>query len=85
VVVTKSTVPVGTGDEIERIIARPDAESPWGPTGVPARGAAIDDFKRRIRWWWDRRRRAQQVMRELYHRCGLNETPSCSRAGAPAS
>ena len=41
VVVTKSTVPVGTGDEVERIIreARPDAEvAVVSNPGVPARG-----------------------------------------------
>ncbi len=49
VVVTKSTVPVGTGDEVERIIreARPDAD--FAVVSNPEflrEGAAIDDFKR---------------------------------------
>ena len=49
VVVTKSTVPVGTGDEVERIIreTRPDAE--FAVVSNPEflrEGAAIDDFKR---------------------------------------
>ena len=49
VVVTKSTVPVGTGDEVERIIreARPDAE--FAVVSNPEflrEGAAIEDFKR---------------------------------------
>ena len=48
-VVTKSTVPVGTGDEIETIIkrARPDAE--FAVVSNPEflrEGAAIEDFKR---------------------------------------
>ena len=47
-VVTKSTVPVGTGDEVERIIreVRPDAE--FAVVSNPEflrEGAAIDDFK----------------------------------------
>ena len=49
VVVTKSTVPVGTGDEVERIIreARPDAEVAVVSNPEFLReGAAIDDFKR---------------------------------------
>ena len=49
VVVTKSTVPVGTGDEVERIIAkaRPDAEFAVASNPEFLReGAAIDDFKR---------------------------------------
>ncbi len=49
VVVTKSTVPVGTGDEVERIIreARPDAEFVVVSNPEFLReGAAIDDFKR---------------------------------------
>ena len=49
VVVTKSTVPVGTGDEIERIIRerRPDAD--FAVVSNPEflrEGAAIGDFKR---------------------------------------
>ena len=49
VVVTKSTVPVGTGDEVERIIreARPDAD--FAVVSNPEflrEGAAITDFKR---------------------------------------
>jgi len=49
VVVTKSTVPVGTGDEVERIIreARPDLEFSVASNPEFLReGAAIDDFKR---------------------------------------
>ncbi|MDO8900038.1 MAG: UDP-glucose 6-dehydrogenase, partial [Phenylobacterium sp.] len=49
VVVTKSTVPVGTGDEIEKIIKakRPDAQ--FAVVSNPEflrEGAAIEDFKR---------------------------------------
>ncbi len=49
VIVTKSTVPVGTGDEVERIIreARPDVE--FAVVSNPEflrEGAAISDFKR---------------------------------------
>src|ERR1700732_2289533 len=48
VVVTKSTVPVGTGDEVERIIreARPDADAAVVSNPEFLReGAAIQDFK----------------------------------------
>src|SRR5215831_4193395 len=48
VVVTKSTVPVGTGDEVERIIreARPDADVAVVSNPEFLReGAAIQDFK----------------------------------------
>src|SRR5918996_4567002 len=48
VVVTKSTVPVGTGDEVERIIreARPDAQVAVVSNPEFLReGAAIQDFK----------------------------------------
>src|SRR5208282_4567822 len=49
IIVTKSTVPVGAGDEVERIIAeaRPDAEFAVASNPEFLReGAAIDDFKR---------------------------------------
>ena len=79
VIVTKSTVPVGTGDEIERIVRarRPDAE--FAVVSNPEflrEGAAIEDFKRpdRVVVGTDDVR-AQQVMRELYRPLNLNETP----------
>ncbi len=79
VVVTKSTVPVGTGDEVERIIreARPDAE--FAVVSNPEflrEGAAIDDFKRpdRIVIGVDDAR-AQTVMQEVYRPLYLNRAP----------
>ncbi len=79
VVVTKSTVPVGTGDEIEKIIrkARPDAD--FAVVSNPEflrEGAAINDFKRPDRVVVGTEdERAQAVMRELYRPLNLNETP----------
>ena len=79
VVVTKSTVPVGTGDEIERIIrtTRPDAD--FAVVSNPEflrEGAAINDFKRPNRVVvGSEDDRARQVMRELYRPLFLNETP----------
>jgi len=79
VVVTKSTVPVGTGDEIEAIIrkARPDAQ--FAVVSNPEflrEGAAIEDFKRpdRVVVGTDDER-AKAVMNELYRPLFLNETP----------
>jgi len=79
VVVTKSTVPVGTGDEVERIIreTRPDAD--FAVVSNPEflrEGAAIDDFKRpdRVVVGTDEER-ARNVMHELYRPLFLNETP----------
>src|SRR5208282_4924132 len=49
VVVTKSTVPVGTGDEVERIIRETRPEADFTVVSNPEflrEGAAIDDFKR---------------------------------------
>jgi UDPglucose 6-dehydrogenase len=79
VVVTKSTVPVGTGDEVERIIAklRPDAE--FAVVSNPEflrEGAAIDDFKRPDRivvGTLDPR--AREVMSEVYRPLNLNQPP----------
>lgn len=79
VVVTKSTVPVGTGDEVEKIIRarRPDADFVVVSNPEFLReGAAIDDFKRPDRvvvGTGDER--AKEVMRELYRPLYLNETP----------
>ncbi|MFZ4070795.1 MAG: UDP-glucose dehydrogenase family protein [Caulobacterales bacterium] len=79
VIVTKSTVPVGTGDEIERIIRakRPDAD--FAVVSNPEflrEGAAINDFKRpdRVVVGTDNAR-ARDVMAELYRPLNLNETP----------
>jgi len=79
VVVTKSTVPVGTGDEIEAIIrrVRPDADAAVVSNPEFLReGAAIEDFKRPDRVVVGAEdERARAVMRELYRPLFLNETP----------
>ena len=79
VVVTKSTVPVGTGDEIERIIhaARPDADVAVVSNPEFLReGSAIEDFKRPDRVVVGLNdERARGVMIELYRPLSLNETP----------
>ena len=79
VIVTKSTVPVGTGDEIEAIVRRlrPDAE--FAVVSNPdflREGAAIQDFKRpdRVVVGTDDAN-ARKVMTELYRPLYLNETP----------
>ena len=79
VVVTKSTVPVGTGDEVERIIreARPDAD--FDVVSNPEflrEGSAINDFMRPDRVIiGTESERAQEVMRRLYRVLYLFETP----------
>jgi UDPglucose 6-dehydrogenase len=79
VVVTKSTVPVGTGDEIEAIFkrVRPDADVAVVSNPEFLReGAAIEDFKRpdRVVVGADDER-ARALMREIYRPLYLNETP----------
>ena len=79
VVITKSTVPVGTGDEVERIIAqaRPDADVAVVSNPEFLReGAAIQDFKHpdRIVVGSDDVR-AREVMSELYRPLYLNAAP----------
>ena len=79
VIVTKSTVPVGTGDEVERIIreTRPDAD--FAVVSNPEflrEGAAISDFKRPDRILIGLEdKRAEQVMREIYRPLYLNQAP----------
>lgn len=79
VVVTKSTVPVGTGDEVERIIHETSPELEFAVVSNPEflrEGAAIGDFKRPdrivvgsdVEW-------ARDVMRAVYRPLFLNESP----------
>lgn len=79
VVVTKSTVPVGTGDEVERIIreANPDAEFAVASNPEFLReGAAIDDFKRPDRIVIGvENERAREVLEEIYRPLYLNQAP----------
>lgn len=79
VVVTKSTVPVGTGDEVERIMreTRPDAD--FAVVSNPEflrEGAAIADFKRPDRIVIGTEDdRARKVMEDLYRPLYLNAAP----------
>ncbi|ACB96220.1 UDP-glucose dehydrogenase family protein [Beijerinckia indica] len=79
VVVTKSTVPVGTGDEVERIIkeVRPDADIAVVSNPEFLReGAAIEDFKRPDRIVLGvEDKRAEAVMTEIYRPLYLNQAP----------
>src|SRR5438034_729209 len=79
VVVTKSTVPVGTGDEVDRLIreARSDAECAVVSNPEFLReGAAIQDFKHpdRIVAGTDEAR-ARKVFAEIYRPLYLNKAP----------
>ncbi|MGB1069094.1 MAG: UDP-glucose dehydrogenase family protein, partial [Henriciella sp.] len=79
VVVTKSTVPVGTGDEVEEIIRKKCPNGDFAVVSNPEflrEGAAIKDFKipDRVVVGTDDER-AKDLMRELYRPLFLNETP----------
>ena len=88
VIITKSTVPVGTGDEVLRIIreVRPDLDISVASNPEFLReGAAIEDFKhpdRIVIGCEDQR--AEQVLREIYRPLFLNKSPivTMSRRGA---
>jgi len=79
VIVTKSTVPVGTGDEVEKIIRaeRPDAQ--FDVVSNPEflrEGAAISDFMRPDRVVIGvHGDQAKSLMGQLYRPLFLNETP----------
>jgi len=79
VIVTKSTVPVGTGSEVETIIKRVRPNAEFAVVSNPEflrEGAAIEDFKRPDRVVvGTEEERAQEVMRELYRPLYINETP----------
>jgi UDPglucose 6-dehydrogenase len=78
-IVTKSTVPVGTGDEVERIVreVKPDAQA-WVVSNPEflREGAAIEDFKRpdRIVVGSDSEE-ACEILREVYRPLYLNKAP----------
>jgi UDPglucose 6-dehydrogenase len=79
VVITKSTVPVGTGDEVERIIhdTRPDADVTVVSNPEFLReGAAIQDFKHPDRIVVGTNDdRARQTISDLYRPLYLNQAP----------
>jgi UDPglucose 6-dehydrogenase len=79
VVVTKSTVPVGTGDEVERIIRETNPSADVAVASNPEflrEGAAIRDFKHpdRIVVGTDDER-ARKAMGEVYRPLYLNQAP----------
>jgi UDPglucose 6-dehydrogenase len=88
VVVTKSTVPVGTGDEVERIVRETNPEAEFAVVSNPEflrEGAAIGDFKRPDRIViGSEDARAIEVMRAIYRPLYLNASPIVlmSRRGA---
>lgn len=79
VVVTKSTVPVGTGDEVERIIRQTNPDADFEVVSNPEflrEGAAISDFKRPDRIVVGlSSERAKAVMTEVYRPLYLNHSP----------
>jgi UDPglucose 6-dehydrogenase len=79
VVATKSTVPVGTGDEVERIVrkARPDiAISVASNPEFLREGSAIEDFKRPDRIViGSNDQAARDAMTEVYRPLYLNQAP----------
>src|SRR6476646_6695410 len=79
VVITKSTVPVGTGDEVERLIRETNPAADVVVASNPEflrEGAAIRDFK-----WPDRivvgtsDDRARKVLGDIYRPLSLNQAP----------
>jgi len=79
VVVTKSTVPVGTSRQVESIIKKIRADAQFDMASNPEflrEGSAIEDFRRpdRVVVGCDTDR-AREVMKEVYRPLYLNETP----------
>ena len=79
VVVIKSTVPVGTGDEVARIIGETVPDDLFAVVSNPEflrEGAAIEDFKRPDRIIVGTTDpRAQAMMAQLYRPLSLNQAP----------
>jgi len=79
VIVDKSTVPVGTGDEVERIIRRTNPDADFAVVSNPEflrEGAAINDFKRpdRVVIGGDEPR-ALEMMQQIYRPLALGRSP----------
>jgi UDPglucose 6-dehydrogenase len=79
VIVTKSTVPVGTGDEVERIVRETNPDARFAVVSNPEflrEGSAIDDFKRpdRIVVGTDDEA-ARKVIGDVYRPLSLNAAP----------
>jgi UDPglucose 6-dehydrogenase len=79
VVITKSTVPVGTGDDVERIIAETNPKADVIVASNPEflrEGAAIRDFKHPDRIVVGTEdERARKVIAEIYRPLYLNQAP----------
>ncbi|MES5487428.1 UDP-glucose/GDP-mannose dehydrogenase family protein [Bradyrhizobium sp. INPA03-11B] len=79
VVVTKSTVPVGTGDEVERLIRETSPDADFAVASNPEflrEGAAIQDFRHPDRIVVGTEdERAKKVMGEVYRPLYLNQAP----------
>lgn len=79
VIVTKSTVPVGTGDEVERIISESGTQHRFAVVSNPEflrEGAAIGDFKRPDRIVIGAEDEfGRDIMSEVYRPLFLNESP----------
>ncbi len=78
-IVTKSTVPVGTAREVEKIIRAENPQADFDVCSNPEflrEGAAINDFMRPDRVViGTESERAVEMMRELYRPLYINETP----------
>jgi len=79
VIVTKSTVPVGTGDEVERILRGSGTKHRFSVVSNPEflrEGAAIGDFKRPDRIVIGSEEEfGREVMHEVYRPLFLNQSP----------
>ncbi|MDF2366929.1 UDP-glucose/GDP-mannose dehydrogenase family protein [Sneathiella sp.] len=79
VVVTKSTVPVGTGREVERILHETNPDADFDVVSNPEflrEGAAIEDFMRPDRVIVGTlEKRAQEMMSAIYRPLSLFQTP----------
>ena len=86
VIITKSTVPVGTGDELERFVREVNPEADFAVASNPEflrEGAAIRDFKlpdRIIVGTEDER--ARKVLSDVYRPLYLTKRLLCTRPGA---